>query len=86
MAQRVPRSCTPPPIIQPFQGEEGDPDSWYWEEHAGSMIVNFGKYRGKKIHEVSLSYLLWCRRTFEEDARNVSYILARHYSESLARG
>ncbi|KAF8529383.1 hypothetical protein JB92DRAFT_2861766 [Gautieria morchelliformis] len=79
MVQRAPRPCTPPPITLPFQDEEGDPDSWYWEEHAGGMVVNFGKHRGKKIHEVSLSYLLWCRRTFEEDARNRPFLNALDY-------
>jgi uncharacterized protein (DUF3820 family) len=33
--------------------------------HAGGMVLNFGKFRGQKIHDTSISYLYWCYRTFD---------------------
>ena len=71
MVQREVHSPTPPPVIEVFRNEEDVPNSWYWEEHGGGMVINFGKHKGEKIHEVSLSYLLWCRSVFQMNARNV---------------
>ena len=72
MVQRAVRSPTPPPVIEMLQDQEDDPNSWYWDEHGGGMVIDFGKHKGRRIHEVSLSYLLWCRSTFLQNGRNVS--------------
>ncbi|KAF8586114.1 hypothetical protein K439DRAFT_985200 [Ramaria rubella] len=78
------RSPTPPPLIITFQDEEDDRHSWYWEEHGGGMRLYFGKYKGKKIHDVPLSYLLWCYETFDERPQNVSFLTAfEYYYEGL---
>ena len=37
---------------------------WYTSKHAGGMVINFGKYRGKTISEIPLSYLYWAFREF----------------------
>ena len=71
MVQPRGRSPTPPPIEQPFQSEESE-DLWYWGDRGGGMVVDFGKHKGKKVHEVSLYYLMWCSKNFERKPWNVS--------------
>lgn len=74
-----PRSPTPPPIKHPIvdnDDENSDEDGinnenglfgWFYKPSAGGMILNFGKHRGQKIHDTSISYLYWCYRTFRND-------------------
>jgi hypothetical protein len=78
---QYPRSPTPPPIKHPIvdnddedsddeeiNHENGDFD-WFYGDHAGGMVLNFGKHRGQKIHDTSISYLYWCYRTFNYKVR-----------------
>jgi hypothetical protein len=58
------RSPTPPPLIEAFQDEDGDPRSWYWEDHGGGMELSFGMFKCRKMNEVGLPYLLWCRKNW----------------------
>jgi hypothetical protein len=81
---RYPRSPTPPPIEHPIAddddndndsgddggiGHEHGKFSWFYALNAGGMELNFGKYRGERIHDTSISYLYWCFRTFKYNVR-----------------
>ena len=75
--RRYPRSATPPPIKDPIveNDEENDSDGengnfdWYYGADAGGMILNFGKNRGQRINQTSISYLYWCFRNFRYNVR-----------------
>jgi len=75
---RGPRSPTPPPIKHLIVDNESDDDNnndengdldWFYDTDAGGMVLNFGKYRGRKIHDTSISYLYWCFRNFAYNVR-----------------
>lgn len=53
-----------PPIKDPIRDEDdGDKYDWYYDESAGGLTFWFGMYPGRKLHEVRLSYIDWCRET-----------------------
>ncbi|KAF7984806.1 hypothetical protein HWV62_11818 [Athelia sp. TMB] len=62
-AGNMPRSETPPPFEAPLiDSDEADASyDWYWGDDAGGYTLDFGKYAGKRLREVRLGYLLWCR-------------------------
>ena len=71
------RSPTPPPIKDPIVDndeydetthENGEFD-WYYGSDAGGMVLSFGKHRGQRINQTSISYLYWCFRNFRYNVR-----------------
>jgi hypothetical protein len=72
------RSSTPSPIKHPIVNNDDDDSDdehengsydWFYGADAGGAVLNFGKHRGQKIHDTSISYLYWCYRTFRYNVR-----------------
>ncbi|KDR66374.1 hypothetical protein GALMADRAFT_1158727 [Galerina marginata CBS 339.88] len=61
------RPATPPILQNPIEDADGDCD-WYYDQGAGGYIFPFGKFKGKKIHETSISYLSWCDQNFDSNS------------------
>ncbi|RDB30060.1 hypothetical protein Hypma_013911 [Hypsizygus marmoreus] len=58
-----------PPILRdgpstddnkPYSEMSREKFPWYYGEDAGGYTLTFGKNRGKKVHETSISYLTYC--------------------------
>lgn len=56
------RPATPLPFHLPLQDNDSD-FPWYWQSTGGGFKVNFGKHRDTEIHNLSLSYLHFCRHS-----------------------
>lgn len=68
------RPPTPQILHDPLCDEEDEAlFDWYYGLEAGGYVLNFGKFKGRKIHATSLSYLYWCDRTLDRTRlKNVS--------------
>jgi len=84
------RSPTPPPISHPIvdnddgednEGNEQENDfDWFYAPDEGGYVLNFGKFRGQRMHDTSISYLLWCHRKFN------NHVCIYHDIEFMTRG
>lgn len=78
-----------PPFKAPIPDEE-HPYSWYWEDDAGDHILTFGQYKDQytKIHDASLSYLLYCNSVCHKRVSirlsQGSFRFTDHYSDGCS--
>lgn len=57
------RSPTPPPIPELIIDDNAPGPSWFFGSNGGGARLPFGKFKGQRLYETSISYLYWCHRS-----------------------
>ncbi|EDQ99889.1 uncharacterized protein LACBIDRAFT_315100 [Laccaria bicolor S238N-H82] len=57
------------PLHDPIDPGDGSLD-WYYGDHAGGMVFDFGKHKGRQLHAICLDYIAWWYTTRTASGRS----------------